>query len=87
MGLKAGELGFEPRSQILEIRMLPLHHSPIVGHLGIEPRTSVLSGLRANQLCQCPEASPVPSLYVTGHRETDYTHMYTISRDILLCNL
>lgn len=51
MGLKAGELGFEPRSQILEIRMLPLHYSPIVGHPGIEPGTSELSALRANRLC------------------------------------
>ena len=25
-----------------------------VGHSGIEPETSELSALRANQLCQCP---------------------------------
>ena len=46
----------------------------VVGHPGIEPRTSELSALRANQLCQCPEASPVSTHNVTGHRETDYTH-------------
>ena len=45
----------------------------VVGHLGIEPRTSDLSGLRANRLCQCPMKLPLCQLlYVTGHRETDY---------------
>lgn len=45
----------------------------VVGHSGIEPETSDLSGLRANQLCQCPEASPMPTRNVTDHREADYS--------------
>ena len=53
--------------------MLPLHHQPMVGHSGIEPETSDLSGLRANRLCQCPEASPVPT-YIRNGPQGDRLH-------------
>ena len=62
---------------------------PRVGHSGIEPETSDLSGLRANRLCQCPEASPVPTYIRNGpqgdrlHHTCILIHVVCYSSDII----
>ena len=64
--------GFYSHDRVGHPRIFELP-APVVGHSGIEPETSDLSGLRANRLCQCPMKLPLCQLlYVTGHRETDY---------------
>ena len=63
----AGRLGLEPRPQILEIRMLPLHHQPMVVHSGIGPETFRLSGGCANLLRQCTLEWEITS-FIKKHR-------------------
>ena len=45
--------GFYSHDRVGHPRIFELP-APVVGHSGIEPETSDLSGLRANRLCQCP---------------------------------
>ena len=49
----------------------------VTGAERFERPSSVLETERLTIVLNPYEASPVPTRYVTGHRETDYTHMYT----------
>ena len=79
----AGVAGFEPTRAVLETARLPLSYTPMVGHSGIEPETSDLSGLRANLLRQCPMKLPLCQSYIRNGPQGDRLHTYVYKTHVI----